>query len=140
MSRLRVLEHCYWTAEDKLKALEHLTLTDLRVCVFMDPSNCVYIVCLFVSLQEFVSRFKQQLFVEALVQGNITSKVSLFTTTANHISHALTYFILACLPQSIANYLISSLFLCTHAIIMSCTYIVRADSQYDASSAFPSNA
>ncbi len=80
MSRLKVLEYCHWTAQEKLDALDHLTLTALMVrerrCSRV-KSSALYL-C---PIQEFVDHFKRQLFVEALVQGNITSTVSVATVS-----------------------------------------------------------
>ncbi|XP_064386894.1 nardilysin-like isoform X2 [Halichondria panicea] len=68
INRLKVLEYCHWTTQEKLDALDHLTLA---------------------ALMEFVDQFKRQLFVEALVQGNITPKeaLSMMTFLTEHIDY-----------------------------------------------------
>ena len=94
-----MLEYCHWTTQEKLDALDHLTLAALMVREgnFLVLSGCailyicsvlyyIYICCL---IQEFVDQFKRQLFVEALVQGNITPKVSVATVNLTRIHYSV---------------------------------------------------
>lgn len=71
--RLKILQHKYWSAADALSIVDSVTLKELTV----RPGCLVVRACAQSSLvQEFVDTLRQQMYVEALVQGNMTSEVS----------------------------------------------------------------
>ncbi|XP_065906248.1 nardilysin-like [Dysidea avara] len=68
LTRLKIIQLVNWSTVDKLEVIDGISLAKLR---------------------DFIQQFKQELFVEALVQGNVTSQeaISMIDYVASHLNY-----------------------------------------------------